>query len=1079
MSLFHQKVIEKILDQKVDIPENHLEILQNWARSIQDGTLNTQKETALHGIFTENIVTQVLGYQPFGTSADHYDVAVEYPIAGTRVDLALGKFIDPNTPDQNECIAPFELKGSKTQLDAIMSGRNKTPVQQAWDYAMDVKGAKWVLVSNYIEIRLYAVGYGRQDYESFPLELMTEPEHYKRFYLLLNKDNLLGGQTYQWLKQSEQQDKDITDRLYQDYKIIRHNVIHAITQNNDDVEFQDAVGMAQVILDRVLFIAFAEDKGLLPDDSLKQAYEHKDHYNPKPIWENFKGLFRAIDEGNQQLNIPKYNGGLFAANKTIDDLNLPDDIFQGFKKIGDYDFQSEISVTILGHIFEQSISDIEALKEFGDLNLKKKDGKRKKEGVVYTPNSITRFIVDKTLGEHIETRRNLLMKDFITKGSWEQFKAGQSSAGESLAKWKSKAAELEFWRAYQDLLKTVRVVDPACGSGAFLVAAFDYLYAEYDRVNMRVAELRGGTGDVFDLNKEILNHNLYGVDVNAESIEITKLSLWLKTAQRGKVLNSLDDNLRVGDSVIEDSNYSFRAFSWKDAFPEVFADGGFDVVLGNPPYVRQEFISPMKPYLEKRYEVYNGVADLYTYFFELGLHILKPNKGRMGYICSSTFFKTSSGENLRKYLSEKSEIDTIIDFGDIQVFEGVTTYPAIMIIDQAPPAEDHKIDILQLETEIEEDISHHFQLYAQRMPQRWLEIKEWNLQSEEIFNLKKKIEKDSKNFKDVYGSPYRGILTGLNEAFVLDGKTQKSLFKNDKDYHDIIKPFCEGKDFKPWHDQYRGLHLILIPKGWTKQNSKIDDEQKAWEWFEQRNPSIAKHLLPFADKAKKRYDKGDYWWELRACDYYDKFENTKISYPEISQGAKFSMDNNGYYYQNTAYFINSSDWFLLGLLNSNAYWFYLMQICTNLRGGVWRLRLLKQFLDTLPIPEAKDEAKEHIGIISKNAQEAAEKRYALQEQVRNRIHDIASEGKQYDLNNKLKSWWVLDFKEFQKQVKSIFKRELSLNERDEWETYLNEKRKAVDELSQTLTSIENDLNAEVYKLFDLTPDEITLIEENV
>ena len=212
---------------------------------------------------------------------------------------------------------------------------------------------------------------------------------------------------------------------------------------------------------------------------------------------------------------------------------------------------------------------------------------------------------------------------------WENSKWFFKS-GERTGEFRTEKVELQFWRTYQDILRKTRVVDPACGSGAFLVATFDFLYEEYTRVNKRIAELRGGTGDIFDLDKEILNNNLYGVDINAESIEITKLSLWLKTAQRGKVLNSLDDNLRVGDSLIQDSNYSYQAFTWKEAFPEVFADGGFDVVLGNPPYVRQEFISPLKPYLEERYEVYNGVADLYTYFFELGLRNLKAKCRALG-----------------------------------------------------------------------------------------------------------------------------------------------------------------------------------------------------------------------------------------------------------------------------------------------------------------------------------------------------------------------------------------------------------------------------------------------------------------
>ena len=155
-------------------------------------------------------------------------------------------------------------------------------------------------------------------------------------------------------------------------------------------------------------------------------------------------------------------------------------------------------------------------------------------------------------------------------------------------------------------MKTLRIVDPACGSGVFLVMAFDYMKAELTRVNDKIAALKGEyVGDLFDPDSEILTNNLFGVDVNAESIEIAKLSLWVKTARRGKPLDSLDKNLKVGDSLIEDSNYAYLAhgFTWTSAFPDIIEEGGFDIVLGNPPYVRMEFLKAMKPYLEKRFEV--------------------------------------------------------------------------------------------------------------------------------------------------------------------------------------------------------------------------------------------------------------------------------------------------------------------------------------------------------------------------------------------------------------------------------------------------------------------------------------------
>ena len=210
--------------------------------------------------------------------------------------------------------------------------------------------------------------------------------------------------------------------------------------------------------------------------------------------------------------------------------------------------------------------------------------------------------------------------------------------------------------------------------------AFDFLKAELTRVNDKIAELEGREthiDDLLDPDSEILANNLFGVDVNAESVEITKLSLWIKTARRGKVLDTLSDTIRVGDSLIENANFAYleHGFDWAGAFPKVMGEeGGFDVVLGNPPYVRMELLKAFKPYLETRYEVVSDRADLYAYFYERGLRLLKPG-GRLGYISSSTFFKTGSGRPLREYLLREATIESVVDFGDLQLFEGVTTYP--------------------------------------------------------------------------------------------------------------------------------------------------------------------------------------------------------------------------------------------------------------------------------------------------------------------------------------------------------------------------------------------------------------------
>ena len=896
MPLFQEKIIAKALGKEtLSIPASHLEILRNWKSKIESGSLKQQTEVAIHSPFTQNIMAGVLGYTPFGT-ADRWTISREYGVAGGAVDLALGHFSDDKATDT--VLAPFELKGAKTKdLDAIMPGRHRTPVQQAWEYARDIKGAQWVLVCNYMELRLYAISETSLVYQQFNLAELTDPKQYARFILLLHADNLLGGNTARLLGESLLADKEITAQLYDDYKSLREILLASLVSENPAIAAPDLIAPAQKLLDRFLFVAFAEDKGLIPEGSIQRAFSHADPYNPRPMYENFKGLFRAIDQGSSTLLIPAYNGGLFAADSVLDHLIVPDALCFAVNELAQYDFDSEISVTVLGHIFEQSIADLEELTtriETGNIptptpiqtrKSRAVSGQRKRQGVVYTPNHITAFIVEHTLGRHINELFLQLLSDNgqLKKDGTIQWKRGRRT-------------EFKFWQTWQQALKSIKIVDPACGSGAFLVAAFDYLHAEYRRVNDKLAELTG-QHSLFDLNKEILTNNLYGVDINPESIEISKLSLWLKTAERGKSLTSLDDNLVAGNSLGRRQPAPGESFCWHDAFPEIMAQGGFDVVLGNPPYVRQERFSDLKPWLEANYEVYHGVADLYSYFFELGHKLLKPG-GRMGYISSSTFFKTGSGESLRRYLSRQVTLEKIVDFGDLQVFEGVTTYPAITVLSKAPAPAATSVKILSLTKNLPDNLGQHFAQEHGTMQQSRLGEQSWQLEDETLAQLRQKLVQGYPTLKEVYGSPFYGIKTGLNAAFVIDRQTRDRLIAEDPRSEELLKPFLEGKDLKQWHAQSRDLWLIVMPKSWTrrmmgKHPEESLSEDEAWSWLQQQYRAVANWLKPFADTGRKRSDKGEFWWELRACAYYNEFEKPKIFYPDITDSSKFHLNASG------------------------------------------------------------------------------------------------------------------------------------------------------------------------------------------
>jgi type I restriction-modification system DNA methylase subunit len=906
------------------------------------------------------------------------------------------------------------------------------------------------------------VGYGRQAYETWDLSKLTDPMEYARLQWLVSEKQLLSGETRKILEQSEKLEKEITNQLYKDYKTLRENLLHHLTVDNPAISKLDLIRHTQTILDRILFIAFAEDRGLLPDRILAQAYEQKNPFNPQPIWENFKGLFRAVDKGNATLKIPEYNGGLFETEPVLESLIVNDELCKAFKNLGEYDFASEISVTVLGHIFEQSISDIEdlqaeAMEDSGGVS------KRKQHGVVYTPDHITRFIVDKTLGGHLRAKFTQLWDASTDKrkknGTW--IKKGNP--------------EIQFWRDYQHVLRTTRIVDPACGSGAFLVAAFDFLHDEYTRVNNVLADLTGGSYDVFDLDKEILNRNLYGVDVNAESIEITKLSLWLKTAKRGKVLNSLDDNIQCGNSLINDSEYTDKPFDWTQFATSTMTldDKGFDVVLGNPPYVRQELISSVKPYLEQHYQVYNGVVDLYAYFFELGLNLLKPG-GWLGFISSSTFFKTSSGQNLRTYLMQHSAVNCIVDFKDLQLFEGVTTYPAILILTKNKADKNHILrfqELAQMPTDgLLKDFLHH----VCSMPQALLTKEGWKLRNGDATVLWQKLTASHSTIKQVYGTPYRGIVTGLNKAFVITDALRTQLIHQHASAQSIIKAFLEGKDVKPWHCESRHIWVIF-----ARQGIDIENYPSVLAYLQQFKtqliPKPKNH--PSATKWAGRAPGSYHWYELQSTvAYYEKFTQPKIIYAHFQSKPQFYFDKKGYFSNDKTYILPNTGFYELGLLQSKLYWWLITAMCPYVRGQYYELRV--QYMETLPIPNATETQKQRIAKIAESCQTVAEQRYEKQDAVRRRIPDLCPPGRETKLNTKLKNWWLLDFAEFRTEIKKIFKQDIPLSERNDWEQWLNTERTEIEKLSAELTVLEKELNARVYALFELTEDEIKLVEEN-
>lgn len=564
----------------------------------------------------------------------------------------------------------------------------------------------------------------------------------------------------------------------------------------------------------------------------------------------------------------------------------------------------------------------------------------------------------------------------------------------------------------------------------------------------------------FDPFDEIVTKNLYGVDLNAESVEITRLALWLKTARNKHALQNLEATIKVGNSLIDDKDITEHPFDWSAAFPDVFAQGRFDVVIGNPPYVRMELIKPVKPYLEKHYVVAADRTDLYAYFFERGVGVLKDG-GRLGYISSSTFFRTGSGENLRKFLSDNVAIETVVDFGDLQIFEGVTTYPAIVTLRKGPAKDDGALSFLKVDT-LPKDLEAEFAAKARTMPRARLGAGSWQLEDDGLAKLRDKIVNGRKTLGEVYGAPMRGIVTGLNEAFIVDTPTRDRLVAQDPKSAELLVPFLRGENVKRWRIEPEGLFLINTPKG------RVDIEAY---------PAIRDWLLPFKPALEKRATKQE-WFELQQAQlaYQPLLSAPKLVWAHFQDEPSFAIDRSGTFLNNKCFFVPAGDFYLLALLNSRCGWFQLTSIARVKRGGY--IEAEAQYVQALTLPASDDTTRAALVMLSEANTKRGATRLMIETAVCHRILDLAPLGCA-KLSRKLEEWWTLDFAAFRDEVKRVFRTEIPVKERGEWEAYLAEQGERVRTLTAEIEAAEREIDAIVYRLFDLTPEEIALLEASI
>ncbi len=677
--------------------------IADWQTSYHNKTILTQSEIRLQKEFLNTFFAGCLGYRgKIGRNDWELDAEFTTEIDGTRADGYLGFF----TPTSQRTVAIIELKDATTDLDRPQNRKNdkRTPVEQAFSYVPKVgPDCRWVIVSNFVEIRLYhAQDQGR--YEYFHITQLDQDEQLWRFIFLLHRERLLphGAESYleHYHRQRLAQEQTITLDFYKKFKDLRSRLFEHLRRQNPDKPDLLLFEKTQKLLDRLVFVFFCEDKGLLPYDMTRKvtqaARASLDPGEGDGIWTQLKGLFRSIDKGNPAQNINRFNGGLFAQDPALDELRLHDSMAEVLLVLSTFDFDSDLNVNILGHIFEQSISDIEETKaSLSGQDLEKKQGKRKKDGIFYTPEYITRYIVREAVGGWLNERKQELgyaELPELSDADLRSVKMQKSRPQGNAAVEKHRAC----WTAYRDVLADIKVLDPACGSGAFLIQVFDYLQAEGDAVNDELARLSLSLRSTDELSRNILNNNIFGVDINQESVEITKLSLWLKTADNQSELTALDQNIRCGNSLIDDPAVAGDlAFDWKTEFAEIFdKKGGFDVVVGNPPYVRPRFMSDSEvKFLKETYSCAENQIDLYQIFIEQGILLSRPT-ALFSFIVPNVFLANENSRLLRKIILENFRIQSICDCKK-QVFADADVDSLIFVFEKSKQ-DDQPADYFEL-----------------------------------------------------------------------------------------------------------------------------------------------------------------------------------------------------------------------------------------------------------------------------------------------------------------------------------------------------------------------------------------------
>jgi hypothetical protein len=941
------------------IPPNIVERIETFRRNLDDYTAPDYKEARLREEFL-NPLFEALGWDM--TNRAGYAEAYKDVVHEDALKLS---GVAASAPDYSFRIGGTRKFFVEAKKPAVSVKDDPAPAAQLRRYSWSAK-LPLGIVTDFQEFAIYDTRIRPRENDKastariFYCTYDQLAEKWDHIAGIFSRDAVLRGgfDKYAATTKGKRGTSEFDAAFLEDMERWRDLLARNLALRNDALTQRDLNFAVQRVLDRIIFLRIAEDRGIEPYGQLQaltagpNLYPRLCEICERADYRYNSGLFHFAAEKDREEAPDKLTLGL-----TLDDAVLKEILGALYYPKSPYAF-AVIPADILGHVYEQFLGKVIHLTAGHRAVVEEKPEVRKAGGVYYTPTYIVNYIVAQTVGPLV---------------------AGRTPKQ----------------------VEKLRVLDPACGSGSFLLGAYEFLldwhlryYVEHDpaawakRKNPPLYEtapnahgVGRGTGNwqlTTAERKRILLNNLYGVDIDAQAVEVTKLSLLLKVLEgearelQGKqldfhrVLPDLGKNIKCGNSLIgsdfyqqaeldlydEEARYKINAFDWHLEFKDIMDAGGFDAVIGNPPYVRQESLKEQKHYFEQHFASYDGTADLFVYFIEQGVKLLRDG-GRYSIIVSSSLLRAAYAEALRAHLGKSAAVVQIVDFGGLAVFaDAKDTYVCVPVLAKIP--QPSKIPVCRVQSLDFENLASVVTETGYEVPASRLTREAWSLKSDAEAALFVKIGRNSSPLGKVVGGRfYRGILSGLNAAFEITREQSSTFAKANPASAALIKPFVGGQDIRRFHLRDTGRHLIVIPNGWTRTQMKSASvtEKDAWNWFSSKHPELAKHLGEFETAARKRQDKGEFWWELRSCDYYTALDAPKIMFPDIAKSPRFFLDHDGIYLSNTAYCLGSADPCLAGILNSRLCWFAISNIAIpfGMRAGEFRYRLFYQYMEQVPI----------------------------------------------------------------------------------------------------------------------------------